>query len=212
MALVGCAGWTAPASLAGPPVQTTTFFFANVGMSYRAFLPPEDSRVGQEVVETRIYLAVQSLPGSDAANFFTDIALPIEPFPGNENGIVLEGAALGWSGPGVFKYTETTTRFNGHFVTTSFGAETPGEDFDGEILPGSRIEVDYRVEPMNQTGDMNCDGVVSVSDIGPFILALTDPAGYVKQFPGCDLLNGDTNGDLQVSVGDIGGLVALLGG
>lgn len=59
-------------------------------------------------------------------------------------------------------------------------------------------------------GDMNCDGLVSVSDIGPFVLAVTDPAAYSAAFPNCDIVNGDINGDGFVSVGDIGPFVALL--
>lgn len=62
----------------------------------------------------------------------------------------------------------------------------------------------------NLIGDMNCDGLISVSDIAPFVLALTDPAGYAAQFPKCDINNGDINGDLSVGVGDIGAFVALL--
>ncbi len=61
-------------------------------------------------------------------------------------------------------------------------------------------------------GDMNCDGTVSVSDIGGFVLALTDPTGYEKQFPDCRLLNGDLNSDGAVSVSDIGPFVELLTG
>lgn len=61
-------------------------------------------------------------------------------------------------------------------------------------------------------GDMNCDGTVSVGDIGGFVLALTDPAGYAAQFPDCDINNADINGDMNVSVGDIGLFVALLTG
>lgn len=61
-------------------------------------------------------------------------------------------------------------------------------------------------------GDMNCDGIVSVGDIGPFVTALTDPAGYAILFPDCDINNGDLNDDGIVSVGDIGLFVALLVG
>lgn len=63
-----------------------------------------------------------------------------------------------------------------------------------------------------RVGDMNCDGVVSVSDIGPFVIALTDPAGYATQFPACEIFNGDINADGAVSVSDIGPFVALLTG
>lgn len=59
-------------------------------------------------------------------------------------------------------------------------------------------------------GDMNCDGVVSVSDIGGFVLALTNPSGYAAQFPDCLIENADINGDTGISVGDIGSFVELL--
>lgn len=72
---------------------------------------------------------------------------------------------------------------------------------------------DYRAPAIPALpGDLNCDGVVSISDIGAFVLALTNPAGYAVQFPDCNLLNADINGDGNVSVGDIGGFVALLTG
>lgn len=61
-------------------------------------------------------------------------------------------------------------------------------------------------------GDMNCDGLVSVSDIGGFVLALTDPAGYAAQFPDCDINNADINEDNIISVSDIGPFVAVLTG
>lgn len=60
------------------------------------------------------------------------------------------------------------------------------------------------------SGDMNCDGFVSVSDISGFVLALTDAAGYAVQYPACDVMHADTNNDGQVSVGDIASFVQLL--
>lgn len=61
-------------------------------------------------------------------------------------------------------------------------------------------------------GDLNCDGVVSVADIGPFVLALTDATDYAAQFPDCDIQLADVNGDGVVSVGDIGAFVLLVTG
>ncbi|MDX2198707.1 MAG: immunoglobulin domain-containing protein [Phycisphaerae bacterium] len=70
-----------------------------------------------------------------------------------------------------------------------------------------------RLEVNVLLGDMNCDCVVSVSDIGGFVLALVDPAGYPAQFPGCLISNGDMNGDGFASVADISNFVsALVGG
>ncbi len=123
--------------------ETATFNFAQVGSSFSAFLPPDDPLIGKEIVSARIYLDVESFPGSDAANFFTDISFPIEPFTGNTNALVLVGSDLGWSGSGTFHYFQETTGFNGVFVTARYGGETPGENFDGLLLDTSRIEFDY---------------------------------------------------------------------
>ncbi len=60
------------------------------------------------------------------------------------------------------------------------------------------------------TGDLNCDGAVNFADINPFVLALSDPAGYAQQFPSCDIHNGDINGDGLVDFNDINPFVALL--
>ncbi len=72
------------------------------------------------------------------------------------------------------------------------------------------LVVDDRVAIL--PGDLNCDGVVSVGDINPFVLALTDPAAYAAQFPECDILAGDCSGDDQVTVGDINCFVDLVTG
>lgn len=61
-------------------------------------------------------------------------------------------------------------------------------------------------------GDVNCDGTVSVSDIGAFVMALSDPPGYAAANPLCDILFADMNGDGSVTVSDIGGFVSLLTG
>lgn len=136
-------------ALAAPArADLVTFSFAQVGTSYSAFLAPDDPIVGQEAVNARVYLDVQVTAGN-AANFFTDIAFPITPLPGNENALVLTGSdpELGWSGIGTFHYFLETTGFNGTFITTRFGAETPGAGFAGTILDTSRIEFDTVPEP-----------------------------------------------------------------
>lgn len=60
-------------------------------------------------------------------------------------------------------------------------------------------------------GDMNCNGVINVSDVGPFVSAITDRAVYERQFVRCNYFNGDMNGNGVVNVADIGIFVALLG-
>lgn len=61
-------------------------------------------------------------------------------------------------------------------------------------------------------GDLNCDGFVSVSDIGAFVMALTQPSQYAATFADCDMSGADINGDGVASVGDIGPFVTILTG
>jgi serine protease AprX len=59
-------------------------------------------------------------------------------------------------------------------------------------------------------GDLNCDGMVNGYDIDPFVLALTDPAGYAAAHPDCDYMLADCNGDGAVNGYDIDPFVVLL--
>ncbi|MEW6250001.1 MAG: beta-propeller fold lactonase family protein [Planctomycetota bacterium] len=59
-------------------------------------------------------------------------------------------------------------------------------------------------------GDLNCDGVVNFDDINPFVLALSDPAGYAAAYPTCPIMNADINNDGVVDFDDINPFVALL--
>lgn len=78
---------------------------------------------------------------------------------------------------------------------------------------GSRGEVELQpAPPAGLPADLNCDGIVSVADIGPFVLALTDFAGYIDVYPLCDIFNGDMNNDGMISVSDIGPFVSALTG
>ncbi len=72
---------------------------------------------------------------------------------------------------------------------------------------GVKLEV---VAQQFETGDLNCDGAIDFSDINPFVLALSDPAGYAAMYPSCDILNGDCDGDGAVDFDDINAFVALL--
>jgi len=58
--------------------------------------------------------------------------------------------------------------------------------------------------------DMNCDGVWDLDDVGPFVLALLDPASYEAAYPDCDMMNGDLNDDSALDGADISALVDAL--
>ncbi|MDX2197982.1 MAG: hypothetical protein SF069_03305 [Phycisphaerae bacterium] len=97
----------------------------------------------------------------------------------------------------------------------TFRAETQLSTFlfqPGMVSGAGEYEVLFAPSNATLVGDLNCDGIVSVGDIGAFVLALTDPAGYAAQFPQCEPDNGDVNADGNVTVGDIGGFVTLLTG
>jgi len=73
-------------------------------------------------------------------------------------------------------------------------------------------DVWYLRVPPFLLGDLDCDGLVDFVDINPFVLALTNPAGYAQAHPGCSIDNGDINMDGLVDFGDINPFVWLLTG
>ncbi|TWT44895.1 hypothetical protein RAS1_13140 [Phycisphaerae bacterium RAS1] len=59
-------------------------------------------------------------------------------------------------------------------------------------------------------GDANCDGVVNILDINPFILALGDPLAYAAEYPFCDVARCDMNGDGLADILDINPFVTAI--
>lgn len=59
-------------------------------------------------------------------------------------------------------------------------------------------------------GDLNCDGVLSLADVSPLVLALVDPTGYGQAYPSCSALNGDVSFDSSVNGLDIAPFVDRL--
>jgi len=59
-------------------------------------------------------------------------------------------------------------------------------------------------------GDANCDGVVDLDDINPFVMVLVSQATYEARYPGCPWLNGDISGDASVDFDDINPFVKCL--
>ena len=75
---------------------------------------------------------------------------------------------------------------------------------DPTLAPGFEYDADGNLvkEFDFVKADMNCDGVVNFSDIDPFLLALQGQAAYEAQYPYCNWLNGDIDGDLDVDDAD----------
>jgi hypothetical protein len=84
-----------------------------------------------------------------------------------------------------------------------------------DVASGTSTDVNANMVPdeCESIGDLNCDGVTDFGDINPFVLFLSNYAGWQTAFPGCDPVNGDINGDgLYPDFGDINPFVALLTG
>jgi len=78
---------------------------------------------------------------------------------------------------------------------------------DGALFAG---EEHFYVQVQAIVGDLNCDGIVDLFDIDPFVLALTKPAVYYTQYPDCYRMAADANGDGIVNTFDIDSFVLLL--
>ncbi|QQS10152.1 MAG: hypothetical protein IPK69_05910 [Phycisphaerales bacterium] len=157
----------ASSALAG---ETHRFSLANVGMSYSAFLSSASPLVGRQVQSARIEIHLSVAPGSNAADFHTDIALPIEEAPGQLRVFVFDGIDENWSGEGPFTYFETTTALNGTIVPTRYGAETYG--IQGQFTNESFIEITLASEvPLcpadldNGSGTGTPDGAITIDDL-----------------------------------------------
>jgi len=66
--------------------------------------------------------------------------------------------------------------------------------------------------PVICRGDLNCDGKIDFGDINPFVLRLSNPAGYFSLYPNCPDGNGDINASGVVGFDDINPFVRLLSG
>ncbi|MCC7146518.1 MAG: S8 family serine peptidase [Phycisphaeraceae bacterium] len=87
-----------------------------------------------------------------------------------------------------------------------------GENFDFEDVSDSEIfGLAWSGFEVPILGDLNGDGLVTLSDINPFKLALTDMAAYQILYPRIFGLGAaDTNGDGSVTLSDIPGFIELL--
>ncbi|TWT43672.1 hypothetical protein RAS1_00710 [Phycisphaerae bacterium RAS1] len=71
---------------------------------------------------------------------------------------------------------------------------------------------DVRLLERMPLGDLNCDGLVNILDVNPFVLAVGDASAYELQFSDCNISLADTNEDGQVNILDINRFVQLVSG
>jgi hypothetical protein len=80
---------------------------------------------------------------------------------------------------------------------------------EGNLWFGETLDLTIRVQVL---GDMDNDADADLDDIQPFVIGLTSPDEYQKQFGFPPAVNGDTDGDDDLDFDDIDGFVALLTG
>ncbi len=106
--------------------------------------------------------------------------------------------------------------FNG-VITISY-ADVSAQDAIVGLSEGEGLSPDYYGMDLSELGDcilmgdLNCSGIVDFFDVGPFVLAVTEPATYAAQYPDCNIMAGDCNGDGAVDFFDIDMFVEIITG
>jgi hypothetical protein len=162
--------------------------FARVGTSYSAFIGSDNPAVGRRVISTRIVLRLQVTAG-DAADFTTDLLVPVAADPGATSVVFESGLDRGWSGVGLFEIDEIVTSHNGTVIARRFGAATPGDGYDGEILDGSMVELRFETAC---PADFNADGFLDFFDYSDFVACFetgTCPDGRTADFNSDDFVD-----------------------
>jgi RHS repeat-associated protein len=105
--------------------------------------------------------------------------------------------------------SEVNTEYDSNQLNQYTRTET---DTNAPAISHRTYDADGNMSEAYILGDMNCDGVVNGSDQPAYILARSDPRGYATQYPTCDILNGDVNGDSVLNASDDALFTALLAG
>ncbi|MBU0640104.1 MAG: right-handed parallel beta-helix repeat-containing protein [Planctomycetes bacterium] len=82
--------------------------------------------------------------------------------------------------------------------------------WDGDDVPGARVDMGADEFGSYRYGDLNCDGIINGFDIDAFVAALKGPPYYDPVYPDCDLVLADINADGVVNGFDIDPFIALL--
>jgi uncharacterized Ntn-hydrolase superfamily protein len=164
-------------------------------VSIPPLLPPDAEYVAPVTVTLRDW---QGTPLPDDSAEIPTVEILSDPRDGS--GLISGGFAT-WQGDGTY-------------VGQVRSSATPGTDVVAvRVTHGgvSRILTPATPVRVQHRGDLDGNGVVSVGDIGAFVLALTDPAEYAVRYPQVVVnIVGDLTGDGAVTPEDIAPFVNLL--
>jgi len=107
--------------------------------------------------------------------------------------------------------TDYAYRIHGFIDCNQNGVPDDDDIASGTSQDGNGNGIPDECEEFFALGDLDCSGSVDFDDINPFVLALSGQAAYEAQYPDCNWLNADCNGDGSVDFDDINAFVALLG-
>ncbi|MGE3182013.1 MAG: DUF1028 domain-containing protein [Phycisphaerae bacterium] len=160
-------------------------------VAFRRLLPPSAAFSDTLRIELRDW-AGDAITGSPTVEVLSD--------PRDGSGLISAGAVQSLG--------------NGVYEVAISSSDTPGFDriavrvTDGEFDRILTPSHDVIIQPH---GDMNGDAFLTVSDLGPFVTALTMPKEYALQHPEVVAsIVGDFNDDNVLTMGDIGGFVTAL--
>ncbi len=171
---------------------TTTNFGPPSGFGYVAdgALFEDSPFLELDVVEIRVFWDVEVAAGSDAALIQGYMNLPIYVGQNPITTFNLSGDVNGWSGSGTFNYRKTVNtpnmKFGDAWTFFSQSVLVP-QGFDANILPGSRVEIDYIAPPA--PGDLDDDGDVDDVDFGLIFAVFTGPNNGPPTSAAADLDN-----------------------
>ncbi len=83
------------------------------------------------------------------------------------------------------------------------GAPTPPEACCNPVITCADLSARFCTDSCPCKPDMNCDGALDTFDIDPFMVAMTDPAGYAATYPNCNIRQGDLDCDGDIDVLDL---------
>ncbi len=185
------------------PVDGRTWFCSQGSHSlFEAYVPPPGGLAVNEIALPAVQFPT-ALEFDDGGNLFVTCAAGLLEFQKATGGgwqRVLNSDFAGLPVGQDFHLTRSRTNFDPATMSGPGYYNLP----PSEVVQGQFVS--------DNPGDLNCDGLVDFGDINPFVLALTDPAGYARAFRSCNILNGDINGDGLTNFGDINPFVRLLTG
>ncbi|MBU0978087.1 MAG: S8 family serine peptidase [Nanoarchaeota archaeon] len=179
-----------------------------------------DAPSGETYSRINVYDAILSLDDKGPEVEFTSSSAPDKGFMSENSAVSItsnEKLAQAWIQVNDANYslagsnTEWTIDLSFLESGSTYRYRVFGEDMAGNVGESGERAIIYRnPNPLNLTGDLNCDGSINFRDINPFVSALIGEVYYYFEHPNCNRANADCNHDGYANTGDVNPFVQLL--